>query len=83
MNIQEGTIIHMVYVACLREDVQCNNPLRDCHDCRPEHFQAHISNVVYTHDKWPLIGVKYFVEYSDALRRKEALEAELKALRRS
>lgn len=81
MNIQEGTIIYMVYVACLKEDVQCNKPLHGCSDCCPEHFRAHISNVVYTHDKQPLLGVKYFVEYLDAVKRKEALEAELRALR--
>ena len=80
-NIPEGTIIYMVYVACLKEDVQCNNPMKACSDCNPSNFKAHISNVVYTVDKLPYLGTKYFVEYSDAQQRKTAIEAELAALR--
>ena len=79
MELQEGMIIYMVYVACLKEDVQCTKPLIGCADCTKECFKAHVSNVVYTHDKRPLLGVKYFVERSNAEARKKALEIELES----
>lgn len=79
--IQEGTIIYMVFVSCLKEDVQCQHPMKLCKDCIPSNFEAHISRVVYTADKRPQIGTKYFVDQKDAEARKMALTKELRHLR--
>ena len=47
-NIKEGEIIYMVFVSCLKEDIQCKNPMKMCKNCVPTNFEAHISRVVYT-----------------------------------
>lgn len=82
-NINEGQIIFMVYVACLKEDVQCKNPMKTCRNCTPGDFEAHISRVVYTADKKALLGIKYFTTREAAEARKIALAKELAALGRS
>ena len=81
--VQEGDIIYMVFVSCLRDDIDCSNPMHLCKDCVPENFEAHISRVVYTADKAPLMGVKYFVELADAEAKKTALTKDLSLLRGS
>ena len=81
--IQEGEIIYMVFVSCLKEDVQCNNPMKLCKDCIPSNFEAHISRVVYTADKGPLMGIKYFIDQEAAEAKKTALTKELGRLRPS
>ena len=80
-NIKEGQIIYMVFVSCLKEDIQCKNPMKMCKNCVPTNFEAHISRVVYTADKRPLLGIKYFVDREVAEARKIALAKELAALR--
>ncbi len=80
MELQEGTIVYYVYIACLMHDVPCNNPLHDCKMCRPDSYRAHISNAVYTADKAPYLGDKYFLHREDAEAKKTALEAFLKGL---
>ena len=77
---EEGHIIFMVFVCCLKEDIQCPNPLNRCKNCCPTNFEAHISRVVYTADKEPLLGVKYFVNKDEADARKAALTQELAVL---
>lgn len=80
-QVQEGDIIYMVFVSCLKEDVQCSNPMRQCKNCTPDNFEAHISRVVYTAEKRPMLGIKYFVELEDAEAKKKALAKNLAALR--
>ncbi len=80
-KLVEGDIVYMVFVSCLKEDVQCQSPMKLCKGCTPDNFEAHISRVVYTAEKRPLLGVKYFVELADAEARKTALTKELRLLR--
>jgi hypothetical protein len=79
---EEGQIIFMVFVCCLKEDIQCAKPLTRCKNCNPTNFEAHISRVVYTNDKEPLLGIKYFVDKDEADARKAALTQELAVLAR-
>ena len=82
-GLHEGDIIYMVFISCLKEDVQCTKPMNQCKNCTPDNFEAHISRVVYTADKSPLLGVKYFVELADAEAKKSALTKDLRLLRGS
>lgn len=79
-NLQEGQLIYMVYVGCLKEDIQCKKPMKACRNCTPANFEAKISTVVYTAEKKALIGTKYFVTREDAEIKKAALTKELAAL---
>jgi hypothetical protein len=80
MPIQEGQIIYYVYFACLVHDIACENPLVDCKLCKPGYCRVHISSVVYTADKAPYLGERYFLHREDAEAKKTALEAILKAM---
>ena len=79
-SLKEGQIIYMVFVCCLKEDVQCKNPMKACKNCTPGNFEPRISRVVYTADKKPLLGTKYFATQEAAEAKKIALAKELRAV---